>query len=389
MIKGKVFLHTRKLVSPLRALVRWMLRCEGVRSLRRRLGYVRISLLGWYGFNSTGDDMLEWCIKSLFQKRAAARGMKIKWAHESDCDICVIGGGTIIGCDTSGIVERIERTHSPVAIFGPGFRNTGEEECRLWQPRMQLLFERAVAAGVRGPNTAEALRRYNMAANVEVIGDPAVWFEPEQTDEVLPENSVGICIREMKNVAHEQRYAPSEQVYQKFAELVPIICEELQAEPVFFSFAENPFDSDGEGAQRLRKLLPERFRGARIIPFSADVRRNTTMLGQVGYLLSERMHPTFLAWLMGKPCIMLENQYGKSTDLMAGIGMERFCIRTDDLSVATYIPLMKQLLSDRQNLADEAARQFEHQRGLQSQFVEKVLDYLAMPGSRKPLQHTS
>jgi len=340
---------------------------------RRRT--VRAQLIGWFGFHSSGDDLIAWCIRKVFEARAEKQQLRMLWTQgDEPCDLGVIGGGTIIGCDTSRICERADAITAPLAILGPGFRNTGEEECRRWRPRMQALFDRAIAAGVRGPHTAAALGRYGMVDSVPVVGDAAVWFEPIPVSPVIPGPTVGICIRQMKNTAFEERYAPGDETSRRFASLVPLVLERLQARPVFLSFAENDFDSDSEGAERLRALLPQPYQDAPVVHYSPDVRHNFSLVGQFDYLISERMHPSIVAWLLGKPCIMIDNQYGKGCDFMAGIDMERFCVRTDELTVESYLPRFEELLHRRPELAAAASQRFAHQRLCQAELVDRAMD---------------
>ena len=306
--------------------------------------FLRIRIVGWYGFHSTGDDLMEWCIERIFRKRAEKLGAGVEFTASTHCDLCVIGGGTIIGCDTSRICSRVEPMEAPLAIFGPGFRNTGESECRQWAPKMRALFDRSFISGVRGPRTAEALRHYGMAKNVAVVGDCAVWFEPLPLPWQPSTPHVGVIVRSMKNTVDgsEERYLSQKETFQKLAALIPRIAKRLSAKVVLLSFAENQFDSDSEAAGELRAMLPKPYQDAAILPYCDDIRFNPSIISQLDYVISERMHPSIIAWLSAKPCVMLENQYGKSMDFMAGIGMERYCLRTDNLNVDRYMGIFEE-----------------------------------------------
>jgi polysaccharide pyruvyl transferase WcaK-like protein len=336
---------------------------------------LRIRLLGWYGYSSTGDDVLKNCIEKLFIERAGKMGIQAEFTSSDRCDLCLVGGGTIIGCDTSNILQQAEKIRAPLAIFGPGFRYTGESECQLWQPRSRKLFDRALKAGVRGPCTAELLQQYNMSNHVEVIGDPAVWFKPLPLPWSPPKSFLAIVVRVMRNAAagREERYASHAETLERIARIVPLIIDRLGAEPIFMSFGENQFDSDSEAARELRSKLPERFQNAKVLPFSEEPRLNPSIISQVAYLISERMHPSVFAWLAGRPCVMLENQYGKSKDLMAGIGMERYCLRTDHLSVERYMELFDELMGARESIIAKALKAFQVQKRLQKDFVDDLL----------------
>jgi len=346
--------------------------------LRRSSRPLRVRIIGWYGFRSTGDDMMKWCIERIFHHRIKELGLLIEFTDDNICDLCVIGGGTIIGCDTSNICTRLDAIDAPLAIFGPGFRNTGEEECRKWQPKMRSLFDRAVLSGVRGPRTAEALKKYGMAENVEVIGDSAVWFESIPIPWRPPGPLVGICVREMKNVktGGEERYVSAEDTLGKLGAIIPLVLERLSAQPVFLSFAENEFDSDSEAARQLRAMLPAQYHEAPILPYCDDVRLNTSIVGQLDYLISERMHPAIIAWLAGRPCVMLENQYGKSMDFMASIGMEEYCLRTDECDIKRYMALFDEIMNRRAKISRQANEAIDKLKQRQMSFVDTLLQML-------------
>ena len=341
--------------------------------LRRPLR--RIRLLGWYGFHSTGDDLMRWCIEDLFRERAALNNIDIEFTSGNDCDLCLVGGGTIIGCDTSDICRQAERIKAPLAIFGPGFRNTGPEDCLRWQPKMKALFNRAVLAGVRGPQTVSELEKYKMAHKVDIVGDPAIWFKPITLPWKPDKPTVGICVREMKNAeaGFEERYTSARETYQKFASIIPHVLDKLRAEPIFLSFAENQFDSDSNAARHVRDMLPWKHKNAIILPYCDDIRLNPSIVGQLDYLISERMHPAIIAWLLGKPCLMLENQYGKSTDFLKSINMGSYGLRTDQLCENVYMELFQKLMHTRQAIAQAANQAFEVLKKRQQSFVDSLL----------------
>jgi polysaccharide pyruvyl transferase WcaK-like protein len=344
---------------------------------KRRRRY-RVRLIGWYGFDSTGDDLMAFCIKQLFEQRSRQAGISIEWTDDVLCDLCIVGGGTIIGCDTSQICKKVNTVRAPLVIFGSGFRHTSEEDCRRWALPMRALIARAVAAGVRGPKTAEALKHYGMADDIEVIGDPAIWFEPLALPWRPKGKKVGICLREMRNYDKglEERYLSEQMTLERFAQVVPAVLARLNAAPVFLSFCENDIDSDIQGALRLRERLPDAYREAPIIPYSDDVRLNPSIVGDLDYVISERMHPAIIAWVMGKPCVLLENQYGKCMDFATGIGMERYCLRTDEMTEETYMPLFKEIMENRKNIAAAARMQFEIQKELQGSLADRALSCL-------------
>ncbi len=342
---------------------------------------LNIHLIGWYGFNATGDDLIAVCIRRLLRECAQRLALDVSFDEGRQCHLAVLGGGTIIGCDSANIWPRIESISAPLAILGPGFRNMGLSACRAWRDTMREIFQRAVVAGVRGPLSAKQLREWGMASSADVIGDPAINFEPVATSPprdpaALSPNSrplVGICIRHLKQPGLEERYLNASATYDLFARLVPAVLQYFDADPVFFSFCENQFDSDGTGAERLRAMLPFQYRQTPILAYHPDPIIAASLIKHVDYLISERMHPSILMWSLSKPCIVIDYQYRKAEDFMSGLGMADYCLRVDRLDVERYMKRLEQLENARTDVVRRVRIAFAQQRADQQSLSRKAL----------------
>ncbi|WP_167527573.1 polysaccharide pyruvyl transferase family protein [Desulfosarcina alkanivorans] len=342
---------------------------------------LKVKLIGWYGFNATGDDLMADCIRRLFQDCADQLSLRLEFDTDTKCHLAIVGGGTIIGCDSADIWPQIDATPAPLAVFGPGFRDMGPEACRQWQGTMKTIFERAVVAGVRGPLTVAALRKWDITSSASVIGDPAIGFRPLDTNRVKYQELesgtgrplLGICIRHLKQPGFEERYLDAPETYARFASLIPEVLRYYDACPVFFSFCENEYDSDTMGARYLRDLLPVKYQHAPIVDFHADPMRVASLIARLDYLVCERMHPAILMWTLGKPCLMIDYQYSKAADFLAGIGMSEFCLRSDQLNVDGYMARLARLESVRQKVVREARVTFSRQQSLQRSLAMKAI----------------
>ena len=104
-----------------------------------------IVLLGWYGYNAIGDDIIAEVTKWLFYKEAGKRDIEIRFVpynvlnnpyrrslciHIFKKDLIIIGGGSILGFDSMGLYNTMfgfdglnfdffsRNNDTPMIIFG-------------------------------------------------------------------------------------------------------------------------------------------------------------------------------------------------------------------------------------------------------------------------------
>ena len=348
---------------------------EALWQARKLQGNRDIALLGWHGEGAIGDDLLAVCVRKLLTDEANRRGWKIGFTSDPyNCDLIVIGGGTILGYDSMGLHERLRYAKAPFVFFGGGFRRETRKLSDEHRQYMKELFERARLVGVRGYVTQQFFI-HNGIENVEVIGDPAWVFEPVSVPDFPSGFNLGVVVRNMGKMG-EPQYLENQRIHQIMAGVTDELVERFDARPVFFSLAENSSDSDSEAAQAVISLM-KHGRESELVPMGDDPVAVGSMMGKLDYLVSQRLHPMVLAWVQGKPCIAFEYQFGKTTDCMNSIGMDEFVIRTDEFRMDTYMAKFNRLWAERDLVNQHAQRSIDYWRRRLRAFAQRTLDLLA------------
>lgn len=360
----------------------------------------KILLLGWYGYNAIGDDIMAEVTKHLFFEEAEKRSIKLQFVPLSILkdfkyrmihsylfknDLIVIGGGSILGFDTMNLymtlfgfdrlnLHKISRNRkTPLVIFGGGFRREKEKLPEKDRIHMKKLFDKAILKGVRGPVSQQLFVSKGIVNEVEVIGDPALSFYPTHLDNKLNSDfTVGMDVRFMKT--GEPQYIKNEEIYAIFAKLADYFVEE-GAQIYFFSFTENEHDSDTEAAKKVIKMMKHK-NNPKLIPFSNNALKMCSLIRKFDYLISQRLHPCILGWVQKVPNIGFEYQFLKTTDFMNSIGMDDFIIRTDEFSFDAYLEKYEKMKQNRQSIVGRSQEFIEHWRKKQREFVNECLDIM-------------
>ena len=360
----------------------------------------KILLLGWYGHNAIGDDIIAEVTKHLFFKEAEKRDIKLQFVPLSIIknfkrrtiyqylfknDLIIIGGGSILGFDSMNLymtifgfdrinLHKISRNRkTPLVIFGGGFRREKEKLPEKDRIHMKKLFDRAILKGVRGPVSQQLFISNRIVNDVDVIGDPALSFYPTSVKNKLNGDfNVGMNVRFMKT--GEPQYLKNEEIYTIFAKLADYFVEE-GAQMHFFSFTENKQDSDTEAAKKVIKLMKHKT-NPKLIPFSNDTLKMCSLIGEFDYLISQRIHPCILGWVQKVPNMGFEYQFLKTTDFMNSIGMDEFIIRTDEFSFNDYLDKYEKMKQNRQSIIERSQESIEHWRKKQRVFINDCLDIM-------------
>lgn len=334
----------------------------------------KVRIIGWHGNNATGDDLLEYCVRNIFVERAMERNISIEFVDDGDCDLAVIGGGTILGVDSMRLHKIARNVKAPLIIFGGGFRREKRDIGAENRKSMKYLFERAQLAGVRG-YTSQQFFIHNRIAVPEVIGDPGVLFRPAEVIYPLKgKHKVGVFVRNMGKTG-EPQYVDNTEVHRLIAQVCDWLAEELNSTFYFFSFAENKFDSDAEGCRDAISFMKKR-RSIEIIPYTPDFIRQCSMIGRMDYIVSQRLHPVVLGWAMKIPCIGFDYQFSKTVDFMNSIGMDEFVIRTDEFDIATYKAKFGRLMREKSLIIEQSQKSIEHWQGKLADFVDRSIEII-------------
>jgi len=330
----------------------------------------KVALIGWYGKGAHGDDIMEIATKRLFERVAEDKDLLIDWVDEKEADLVVVGGGTILGFDTMGLYGRLKDISVPLVFFGSGVRKKDGKVGFMDRRHIKYLFRKAALKGVRGELSRGFFQDMGIK-DVEVLGDPALSFIPRDVNSLPGDFKVGVSIRCMGKTG-EKQYADNETNADNIALICEWLAREYGARLFFFDLARNIHDSDREGIDMVMGRM-RRLKDHTVIPFETDTPEIFSLLGQMDYIVSQRLHPTILGWAQGVPHAAMEYQFGKTEDFMRTIGMGDLVVRTDKFDLEEYKKMARMIFNERKKLEEDSARRIEELRAKQVLFAEKCL----------------
>jgi polysaccharide pyruvyl transferase WcaK-like protein len=330
-----------------------------------------VRILDWRGNRAAGDDLLGLCVRQIFNQAADDVGLKIAFVDEDDADLVVIGGGTLLGPRAPATAAALTGPRVPLVIFGTGFRGPSTPLPKADGDWFRALLERASLVGVRGPISQQRCA-VNGVVDVDVIGDPGLAFSPRNAGRPAGGFSVGVMVRSMGKTG-EPQYLDNESTFGMIAELADHFVGELAADLCFIGLAENVHDSDREGAMEVMsrmKTAPES--GFEFVAGDDPVAGFSTV-AQMDYVISQRLHPTVIAWLCGKPCVAFDYQFHKTADFMESIGMGDHVVRTDEYTKELYLGKYERLMARRSEAAEQARQSITRWQERQLDFARRAL----------------
>jgi polysaccharide pyruvyl transferase WcaK-like protein len=259
-----------------------------------------------------------------------------------------------------------------LVIFGTGFRSATSLLDNEQAARFRGMMQRAALCGVRGYQSQQHCL-VNGVANVEVIGDPGLSFQPVDVNPAAGEYTVGVMVRAMGKTG-EPQYVSNERMFEIVAELADHVISELDATLYFFSLAENIHDSDREGAGAVIERM--NFGGddrVRFLATGEDPIEAFSKVASMDYVISQRLHPTVIAWQQAKPSVAFDYQFHKTADFMGSIGMDEYVLRTDEYSKDLYLAKYDRLMEERSSLAERARRAVVYWSERQLDFARRAL----------------
>lgn len=350
-----------------------MIRFSLREKLTKKADTLKINLIGWYGKGGLADDVIQYCTKTVFYDEASQKGIQLEYVDSLDCDLIVIGGGSLLGFDCLKIAEKIKRARAPIVIYGTGFRMEKRILDNLNQRSTIGIMERASLKGLRGFLSKVMLLHNEISIDgVEVIGDPALLFKPIPVDDFQGKFKVGMVVRNL-NPYVEPQYVSNERIQQIFSKIGDYLVENFAAKIYFFSFTENFNESDLEGARKTVEMMRHR-NHTEIMKRIDDHVVLCSMLGKMDFLVSQRLHPSLLGWVQGIPCIAFEYQFNKTIDFMNSIGMDEFVVRTNEFVLETYEKKLDALLKEKQVILNQSQKAIDYWRSKQKEFAKRCIE---------------
>lgn len=346
---------------------------------KRGIDPIRLRIFDWGGNNATGDDLLAWATRESMERAATGLGAQIAFHRWWRYQASVCGGGTIFGHGVffKRIARRIRFDRKPYIVFGSGARKPDRDLNPAERDVLRRFCAGAQQIGVRGPATKEWLESYSIPV-VEVVGDAALAFEAVEVPDMPGDFKVGVNLRHMGGgLRGEEQHSSNRRNVALFARLCDEIVRQYGATLYFFDFCRNRFDSDQKAIRDVLAGMTKKDTAAtsRIVPFEEN--RNPveafSRLGRMDFVLSQRMHPSLMAWVQGVPSVGIEYQFGKTYDAFGPLGLESFVLSIADMTVDQYMDRMALVLEQERGLVDQCRAKVQDLRSRQDEFLQRFL----------------
>jgi len=343
---------------------------------------IKIRVFDWSGHNAIGDDLLAYVTQQSLEKAAASLNARIEFNRSGSCHANVCGGGTILGHGLffNQVALRIAFDNKPYIVFGSGARKPERELNVIERFSLRRFCVGALQIGVRGEGTKTWLESHGIE-RVEIIGDAALAFEPIETPGVAGEFKLGVNLRHMGGgLLTEEQSGSNRKNALLFARLCDEIVRRYNAKLYFFDFCRNRFDNDMIAIQNVLANMVEKKAVADTTIVAIEENRDPIVaysrLGRMDFMLSQRMHPSLMAWVQGVPSIGMEYQFGKTYDAFNALGLQSQVMDIADIDVGRYIEKMSIILEQKHTLVERCLAKVENLKTRQHQFLQRFLSAL-------------
>ncbi|MFC1462249.1 polysaccharide pyruvyl transferase family protein [Verrucomicrobiota bacterium] len=289
--------------------------------------------IGWLGHGNAGDELLLEAHRKLFPQFVFFHGWR---------DLCLakgflalrrpaavfLGGGTLISQPVySGNLRWCRRKVQGIPIFVFG---TGVADADLWGSfgwpidtgDWCDILEDVQYLGVRGPLSAGRLREWGFRGDIEVIGDPVLWFARAHPEKKPGLKRVGLNLGPSRGHVHGRDEG---RVLAFGAELIEKLARDGWSVTLF------PMVEEDLKFMEEAVALSGREVSATNLEF-LDRDRTLDAMESQDVFVGEKLHSVVMASCVYTPSIMLEYR-PKCRDFMQSIGREEWTYRTDELDV--------------------------------------------------------
>lgn len=332
--------------------------------------------IGWLGHGNLGDEGLYEAFKVLFPAlhfvaygdepvELAAYGKLVQEGGRLHRAV-FLGGGTLAG--SVGYRLRMEhalRRGNRLVAFGPGVLDPhfwmshdwdGDygEEMRRWA----VMLRDAVHVSVRGPHSAALFAEHGLP-DVPVIGDPALSIcEPRPAGRPRT-GVVGVNLG-----MHGRIWGNQAEVDAAVTSVVrTLLARGLRVEFIPMH------DIDLAIGRRLQGELGAA--GFSLWTRHRDAAATIARLREYDFVIAERLHAQVFSSGAGVPAVALEYR-PKCRDYMASLGMERMCVRTDQVSPAALLERVDEIEADYEGVSAAFRAPADRYRVLQRQAADRV-----------------
>lgn len=293
---------------------------------------VTVRYIGWTGHDNLGDEAL-----------LAATRRLLPWAEITTSGhagrLLLLGGGTLIN---RGYLRHLREHDSPRverAVYGTGVANPDYWGEPRENPADWIDFLSTCAyVGVRGPTSADLLRRWGFGGELEVVGDPALSLEAPPTERRL--ERVVVCPAWTRGLLWGGDDRP---VLAALAELVKRLVAEGRDVHLLSAF---PADDRHVFELMRRAGHPDL---AYHPGYDLELDDVMALLASAGVVVAERLHAAVLAAAASTPFVAVEYR-PKVADFAASVGADPLVIRADRVTAAELGELMARVDLTREEL---------------------------------------
>ena len=314
---------------------------------RKRIGYI-----GWLGYENLGDEAMYYAFKKLYKnfnvlpfKHTYKIRLYESITSRKIYNSVFLGGGTFINSDGSSLrnLKIAQQRYKGIYIWGSGVRNP----C-FWEDIHRYkncftewadLLNKCQYVGVRGPLSKQLLD-CNGYLNSEILGDPALSLS----------RNVIIRKRKMKklgiNIGISNGY-----VWGNEGEILDFVVE-FAALMIQKGWKVTFLPVWSKDLAYIEEAVSKLNGKADIFYQYSSITSTLDFLQGCDIFVGEKLHSVILAMCAYTPSVMLEYR-PKCLDFMASMGLERFNMRTDRLSMYKLLDNLEELSSKSDVFQDE------------------------------------
>ena len=311
--------------------------------------------IGYMGFGNLGDEALKEAIFDLFKTSilfSESRGLLMRSFEQLGLlkfEFLFLGGGTLI-LRSEDVLKKISDKSIPKRIiFGTGVANDifwkdvpgNYGNIKDWTD----VLDRVLYLSVRGPISMQMLKAHNVRKEIQVIGDPVLYFTREISKPKSRSKRLGVNIGfGLSNNKKGFIWGRNEDAFfLDFLEFVRnMLSDGWQVEFIPVNKEDEALIDDLLVKNSLQKIVGV-FRGY------VSTQKTIDRMELFDVFVGQKLHATVLAYCANTPAVMVEYR-PKCRDFMASIDMERFNVRTDQFNAEIGKKLVEEMYNDLESI---------------------------------------
>ncbi len=343
-------------------------------SRRRKCVYI-----GWLGCGNWGDEVLFEVISNKLKPYALVipsesvhkinRIIKLK----INLKCILLGGGTLI--NNLGFYEDLKKymalfpENCPLVVLGTGVRSVDfwkkYEKEEMFASWIEIL-KHAKLVGVRGPLSQNYLEQFGIRAIM--VGDPALFLSLQGLYKKPREKRLLVNIGKTYGKlwgSEERFYAVLLKTLKKMAKngwIIDFYSVWFRDDDVMMRFI--------EFLVSLCKRKPMLYKA-----YKVDSKRAIEFIKNYDLFMGEKLHAVIAAHSSYTPALIFEYR-PKCLDYALSVGMEKYCISTNEVSMDRVIDLAEKLYKNSENIRNQIWEKVSILNQVREDFFSSVGEYL-------------